>query len=210
MRHHSVRRERSDRMAEDLLANPHMDPDGLARFQSAVASSRCYLEYGSGGSTIYANTIARVPAIITVESDRAWAQRVAAALDKQASRIFIAHCDIGETGAWGAPTNTDKAHNFWQYMVAPWDLAKKHGQVPDTVLIDGRFRVASFLYSLLASRVGTTILFDDYFDRPEYFVVEEFCALESRHGRMGVFIASPHFSTIELVRKVAQYSSIWA
>lgn len=197
-------------MSDDLPLHPHMDADGLARFHSAVAASRCYLEYGSGGSTIHANTVARVPAIITVESDREWAQRVAGALDKQASRVFIAHCDIGETGEWGAPKNTRKAHNFWQYIVAPWDLAKKHGQFPDTVLIDGRFRVACFLYSLLASRVGTTILFDDYFDRPEYFVVEEFCPLESRHGRMGVFISAPHYSTVELVRKIAQYSQIWA
>lgn len=197
-------------MSEDLPLHPHMDADGLARFQSAVATSRCYLEYGSGGSTIHANKVAKVPAIITVESDRDWAQKVAAALDQQSSRILITHCDIGETGDWGTPLNTDKVHNFWQYMVAPWDLARKHGQVPDTVLIDGRFRVACFLYSLLASRVGTTILFDDYFDRPEYFLVEEFCPLESRHGRMGVFTSAPHYSTVDLVRKIAQYSVIWA
>ena len=47
------------------------------------------------------------------------------------------------------------------------------GFSPDVVLIDGRFRVACFLYALIHTKPGTVIIFDDYADRPEYHVVEE-------------------------------------
>jgi len=74
------------------------------------------------------------------------------------------------------------------------------------VSVDGRFRVASFLFSLLSARTGTTILFDDYMDRPNYFVVEEFCKLKEARGRMGVFTTSNQYSVTALCEKVAQYS----
>jgi hypothetical protein len=66
------------------------------------------------------------------------------------------------------------------------------------------------LYSLLCARVGATILFDDYFDRPHYFIVEKFCKLNSRSGRMGKFIVVHNFNHEEITAKIAQYSIDWA
>jgi len=187
---------------------PHMDDEGFACFQAVLADSACYLEYGSGGSTVYANNVAGIKAIVSVESDRKWAEAVAGSLNKTSAKVLITHCDIGEVGAWGAPTDARHMGRFWRYMAAPWDVARQHGLIPDTVLVDGRFRVASFLFSLLSARVGTTILFDDYLDRPEYFVVEEFCRLKSRHGRLGLFEVVHDYATVDIVRRIAQYSVI--
>jgi hypothetical protein len=92
------------------------------------------------------------------------------------------------------------------YMAQPWRLAKHHNLVPDTVLIDGRFRVASFLFSLLSARIGTTILFDDYVDRPVYFVVEQSCPLTSLCERMGLFHAAKNFSITEICENIAKYA----
>lgn len=200
--------ETSTALANEVPSTPHMDAEGLACFQSVIAQSACYLEYGSGGSTVHANKAAGVKAILSVESDRRWAEAVAGTLDKTGTKVFITHCDIGEVGAWGTPTNARYMDRFWRYMTAPWDVARQHGLIPDTVLIDGRFRVASFLFSLISARVGTTILFDDYLDRSEYFVVEEFCRLKSRHGRMGLFEAAHGYATVDIVRRIAQYSVI--
>lgn len=194
--------------ANKVPSLPHMDEEGLACFQSVIAKSECYLEYGSGGSTVHANNVAGVKAIVSVESDRRWAEAVAGALDKTGAKVLITHCDIGEVGAWGMPTNPRHMDRIWRYMAVPWDVARQHGLIPDTVLVDGRFRVASFLFSLLSARVGTTILFDDYFDRPEYFVAEEFCRLRSRHGRMGLFEAAHDYTTVDIVRRIAQYSVV--
>ena len=195
-------------MPDALPPSPHMDEEGLACFKRVLATSKCYLEYGSGGSTVYANNIAELDFILSVESDPKWAQAVANSLVKGRSKTLLAHCDIGEVGDWGSPTDRQRMDGFWRYMVAPWEIAKQHNLIPDAILIDGRFRVACFLFSLLSSRTGTTILFDDYLDRPQYFVVEEFCRLESKHGRMGLFISSHNYSTVDITKKIAQYSVI--
>jgi hypothetical protein len=44
---------------------------------------------------------------------------------------------------------------------------------PELILIDGRFRVGSFLTSYQRAIPGTIILFDDYYSRPEYHFVEK-------------------------------------
>jgi hypothetical protein len=193
--------------AADLV--PWMDAQGLQCFQAALAHSQCYLEYGCGGSTVYACNTARVKTVISIESSRDWVDKLRALLAGTPSTLLLAHCDIGEVGDWGVPKSKDRVNDFWRYMVAPWQLARQHHHQPDTVLVDGRFRVASFLFSLLSARVGTTILFDDYLDRPEYFVVEQFCRLQEAHGRMGVFTAGPGYSTVDLCACIAEYSLNW-
>lgn len=197
-------------MPPTIGSRPTMDEGGFACFEASLKQSHCYLEYGAGSSTIYACNIAKIKTIISVESDPAWADEVRRHLAGTTSNLHLQHCDIGPVGAWGTPVNRDRAQDFWQYMVAPWMIAGQIGVHPDTILIDGRFRVATFLYSLLCARVGTRILFDDYFDRPPYFVAEEFCKLSERHERMAVFVATKTYSIAGIAAKIAQYSVIWA
>jgi hypothetical protein len=198
--------ETSPQSSAVIQPAPHMDGEGLACFKEALASSRCYLEYGAGGSTVYAATVAKIPSIISVESDGAWKAKVWESIKDSQSRVHIEHWDIGEVGDWGSPKTSDKIGNYWGYMARPWHIAKTQTLVPDTVLVDGRFRVASFLFSLLKARIGTTILFDDYLDRPGYFPVEEFCPLAAKHGRMGVFSVSRNFAVADICEKIARYS----
>lgn len=188
-------------------AHPHMDNEGLRCFESTLATSKCYLEYGCGGSTLYACQIAKVPCVIAVDSDKSWISRVQENLGNSGStELYIQYCDIGVVGNWGKAKTRDRIDTFWQYMCMPWDLAQEKRLVPDTVLIDGRFRVASFLYTLIAAEEGVKVLFDDYFDRPHYFVVERFCKPTERRGRMAVFSVCKHFNLTELVSRIAEYS----
>ena len=60
--------------------------------------------------------------------------------------------------------------------------------MPDTVLIDGRFRVCCFLTSLKYANENTKIIFDDYNNRPYYHVVEKFIKKEQTCGRQTLFI----------------------
>ena len=197
-------------MSEIVSSRPVMDDGGFECFKERLAGSTCYLEYGCGGSTVYACNEAKLATVISVESDRDWAKNVRDSLSGSQSTLRLEWCDIGEVGDWGTPKNRNKLDNFWKYMATPWIIAKTNSWVPDTVLIDGRFRVACFLYSLISARLGTTILFDDYFDRPHYFVVEEFCRISARRGRMGVFSVSHQYSTTDIAARIAQYSVIWA
>jgi hypothetical protein len=95
-------------------------------------------------------------------------------------------------------------------MVAPWQVANKLELIPDAVLIDGRFRVASFLYSLISARVGTILMFDDYLNREKYFIVENFVKLQEKHGRMGVFYVEHDYNLPEIVSTIAEYSTKWS
>lgn len=148
-------------MSALLQLTPHMEPEGLLCFQEFVKGAQCYLEYGSGGSTVHVAKIAQVPAIISVESDKVWIDRVRETIGPTSCKLHLEYCDIGEVGEWGNPKTRDKINDFWRYAAIPWQLANRLNLVPDTVLIDGRFRVASFLMSLVSARVGTRILFDE-------------------------------------------------
>lgn len=195
-------------MSNSLGSTPFLDEDGLRCFKEVVAESRCYLEYGCGGSTIYCANVARVPTIISVESDEAWIANVREAIGASDVNIVLEHCDIGAVREWGKPKTPEKINDYWMYMSKPWHAARTLDCTVDTILVDGRFRVASFLFSLLSAPVGATILFDDYFDRPKYFIAESFCAIRERRGRMGVFSVTKDFAVPELCEKIAQYSIV--
>jgi len=124
------------------------------------------------------------------------------------NQLIIQDCDIGEVIEWGTPKSDEKIRDFWNYMATPWRIVKKNKYIPDTILIDGRFRVASFLISLLSARQDAIILFDDYSIRPEYFVVEEFCKIIDKREYMVAFSVSHNYDISVICEKIAQYSVI--
>lgn len=192
-----------------VSSTPTFDPEGLKHFDECMKRTRCYLEYGCGGSTLYAAN-AKVQTIISVDTDQAWVNAVKAALTSTQTQLIIEYCDVGEVAEWGTPKNRNKAENFWRYIVLPWQNCRNTQLHPDMVLIDGRFRVAAFLYSLLSARVGTPILFDDYFDRPHYHIVESFSDVQERHGRMAAFSAGKQFSVPLICETILKYSMHWS
>jgi hypothetical protein len=196
---------------EFIISSPQMDQIGLAHFYKTVGNSKCYLEYGCGGSTVWAANIAKVSTIVSVDTDLAYIEKVRSTIDiNNKSRLLLEFCNFGEVGDWGLPKSTKNYADFYKYSTRPWEICKMNRLVPDTILIDGRFRVACFLYTLLTARVGTQIMFDDYFDRPGYFIVEQFCRLDERKGRMGIFYSSNNFNNADLVAAYAKYSLNWA
>jgi hypothetical protein len=189
-----------------------MDSEGLSFFRQSLNSADCYLEFGCGGSTVYACNEAKVRTVISVDTDPMWVEHVKKECPSERSArqdettLHLLHVDLGPVENWGTPKDNNRARDFWKYSTSPWEMAARENAVPDVVLIDGRFRVACFLYSLLAARKGTLIIFDDYLDRPEYFVAEKYCQLEGKAGRMGFFFVSKNFDTVSLVADYAKYS----
>ena len=175
-----------------IKPEPALEAEGIDLFKTLLKNSQCYLEYGCGGSTVYACNVALVKSVISVDTDEKWIKAVLASVDRKISKVEVVFCDLGEVENWGFPKSEEKVHDFWKYMVSPWEVSKKLDLSPDVILIDGRFRVASFLYSLINAQAGTIILFDDYSLRPHYFVVEEFCGLNQLCGRMGLFWLRTH------------------
>src|SRR5690606_18161609 len=62
---------------------------------------------------------------------------------------------------------------------------------PDVILIDGRFRAATFIAAYLRIKKPTIVLFDDYKDRQSYHAVERVEKPYALHGRMAEFHIEP-------------------
>ena len=155
-----------------------------------IAKARVVLEYGSGGSTWVA---AEMPGkfVLSVESDREWAIALQQDLDAAAlpSPAIVRHVDIGPTGSWGRPVDSQNWTLFYRYSLAVWDAPWfRH---PDLVFIDGRFRPACFAATCLRITRPVTVLFDDYVDREVYHAVERFAAPVETVGRMARFDLTP-------------------
>ena len=164
-----------------------MPPTETAALKKVIDNAKIILEYGSGGSTIYGGK-SNAEAIITTENDRNFLHSVIEEYDKNGPTLIPVYVYVGETKMWGYPINQDFKHMWSEYPVAPWKMAREKRLNPDTIIIDGRFRVACFLYSIGHSKPGTTIFWDDYVNRKSYHVVEEICKPQKIHGRAAVFI----------------------
>lgn len=177
-------------------------PPAEAQFlsDSYAKGSNHIIEYGTGGSTVLAlrnksNTV------IGVDTDKNWLD----AVDREISRMpvhgkfYPLHIDLGPTGPWGYPTQQDlrTVKNYPKYALEPWSEAMKSSLIPNLVLIDGRFRVACLIASLLLCQSDTIVMFDDYTDRPPYQVVEKVIKPADIIGRMAVFHLTPR-QTMEL------------
>ena len=152
-------------------------------FKDVLKTSKIFGEYGCGSSTewVLKNTNAN---ILSVDSSRNWVDKISSGNAAYNKRIKLKHIDLGEVENWGRPISYEKSYNFINYFNWIWN----QDILPDTVLIDGRFRVCCFLTSLKYANENTKIIFDDYNNRPYYHVVEKFIKKEQTFGRQALFI----------------------
>lgn len=158
-----------------------------AHILASYTKGRRILEYGSGGSTVLAAKAGCH--VIAVESDKAWAEKLAASLPPLSSSALVHYVDIGRTGPWGMPRNDKHFARFHQYALSVWDRPDL-GE-PDLVLIDGRFRSACLVAVMLRAKRPTTVLFAEYAARGYYHRVEKLARKEEMIGRMARFTVTP-------------------
>ncbi|MGL4312020.1 MAG: hypothetical protein ACRCSU_16190, partial [Paracoccaceae bacterium] len=177
------------------------EPEALVR--DTYASAKCVLEYGSGGSTFLA-LHSGVEFVMSVESDKAWAGNISKSLGRvhDKARYRVHHADIGPTGEWGFPTDATGFQRYPLYALGVFD--QPWFRQPEVVLIDGRFRTACFLATMLRTTAPVTVLFDDYHDRPHYHWIEEFAAPVARAGRMARFQLSPRALPADRLSRIVE------
>jgi hypothetical protein len=194
----------------DVPTEPHFDPESTAYFREQLAKARNYLEYGSGGSTVLANQM--VTNLVSVDSDANFLGDVQRKLEEHDRRAItkLIHVNIGLTEHWGMPVFTKptrrRLRRWAEYAKAPWRYFRAIGQQPDLILVDGRFRVACVLESLLSLSPlsETQILLDDYVGRSYYEMVEEFADIELA-GRMAILRPRKLLDRIQVRRLARQY-----
>lgn len=136
--------------------------------QLKIASS--YFEFGCGGSSVWG--IAHGLEVNGVETDLSWINSLRPMLG---SRFLVKHIDVGVTGDWGMPLTKDMILNYPSYS----DAIQEFSTPFDLILIDGRFRVASLLSSVLhcinmRSIDKSRIFFHDFWNREQYHCVLDF------------------------------------
>ncbi|SDB18602.1 class I SAM-dependent methyltransferase [Belnapia rosea] len=147
---------------------PAMSQAEQALLCAAAAGRQAGLEFGCGGSTglLLAAGLGR---LLSVDSDRAWLDRVAVepanAEAMAAGRLRLMHVDIGPTAAWGWPTDPACLPRWPAYWRDPWEAVA--GPV-DLVLVDGRFRIACALFGLPRLAPGALLLVHDFWSRAAY------------------------------------------
>lgn len=166
-----------------------------------LKKSKNYLEFGSGYSTLLAAKLG-VKNITTVETDSQYLNQISSMLDRSRSNINLIHADIGPTGEWGNPLNFEHKEKWINYAISIKQVLD-----PDLILIDGRFRVATFATMCLLFS-DTRILFDDFIDRTHYHEIVSTFTIQKTFGRIAIFQIPKKISSqkkMELVRLRERY-----
>lgn len=163
----------------------------LALFKSFLGCSQRYLEFGAGGSTCLAASMGK--AIISIDSSDEWLANVRAqcALLPGSSQPKLIKVDIGPTGDWGAPIDPMTRDKWPSYYNSVWN--EPDSTECDLYLIDGRFRVACFMSTVLSCKPSTIVLVHDFSSRPHYHVIKEVSREVARCEDLSAFQISGDF-----------------
>jgi len=176
----------------EIPSEPFMPKPVADRLVELMLQANCYLEYGTGGTTVKAVNL-EIPTIFAVESDALWLEAIRYKIGQfvSTSECHLIQVEIGPTGEWGYPTSEAHWRSYQRYALDVWGGCQVKNVAPDLILIDGRFRVACFLASILFGKPGCRILIDDYLTRPHYADVEQFVVPARIIDRAAEFII-PH------------------
>lgn len=165
-----------------------MSDDELMLYSSAINGKQSAIEYGVGGSTIHLAN-AGIGRIVSVDSDPDWVQRMS---EHGLLRPYVAsgalsiyHVDIGPTALWGYPRDRSRIADWPNYWWEPW--RRVESETVDLVCIDGRFRVACALISILQGNQNMTIVIHDFWNRSGYHPLLKYLNFACRVETLGVF-----------------------
>jgi hypothetical protein len=153
-----------------------------------------YLEFGAGGSTIFA--LERCATVTSVDSHPDWLKAVRDAAGAGSSRLTTIQADIGEVKEWGYPVDESEPGIFSRYFHAA-DYSLNDA---DLILVDGRFRVACFAHVVAMGFKGP-IMFHDYRDRPWFHDVEQIAKPVISADTLSVFLPTHREAAADLLKK---------
>jgi len=161
----------------EVGSEPFMPPLEKEAFMQFANDANNILEYGGGGSTIWANRKGKLGTC--VENNREWISAIEDSVAKSGfpESLTMLYANIGLTGSYGMPILGNFTLGLSKkgliYVALPFMGAKQNKQF-DLVFIDGRWRVSCALYSALMLSSEVTILLDDYEDNRRYEIISEF------------------------------------
>jgi len=188
---------------------PYMTNNEIQLFRKYLQKSDNYIEFGAGGSTLYA-TQNNVKNIYSIETDLEWINKlknydlIKNKLEKK--ELTIKYLDLECTWwkhvTWATSSEECSKNNWPLYS----KLADECHFTPDLILIDGRFRISSALESIKLMTDDTYLLFHDYIDfRKQYYVIEEFFDKVEKIEKLQVFKKKKYINKNELDKIIEKY-----
>ena len=161
-------------------------------FNKHLAEASGFVEFGAGGSTFAAAELGKI--FVSIESDADFHTLIRNAIEAKgqfnAEEMTFLQRSIGETRGWGKPylvgaPSSSRQESFRRFSDFPEDQMASLGSNP-LVLVDGRFRLACALKSIIPTLIEANgkIIVDDYRGRKFYHDVENFAEITERSGRM--------------------------
>lgn len=176
---------------------------------SQIKNTKNYLEFGAGGSTFLALKETKAKKITSVESDEKWIEHLKnwkEITDNINNRLKFIHVNIGKTGDWGVPIEDNKKHLFSNYSSAPFEQSSNY----DVGFVDGRFRVACALKTILNCDKSCKILMHDFTNRPQYHCILQFLDIVDTVETMALFKIKDNYDKIKLSEMVEKYNYIYS
>lgn len=190
---------------------PSIDKPAFDRFYQLLKRANIFNEWGGGGST---RTALKLNASgVTVENDPFYAKELQKLYQQErvshtSAQRTISYVNTGLTGTYGNPllrmATPGRLKKWYNYVDVPHQ--SECFRFADLYLIDGRFRRACFLNlvrHLTAHDKTAIVLFDDYYKRSHYHMVESYIEATHRWGSMAEFQicrsalkATPHHDAI--------------
>jgi len=134
--------------------------------------------------------------VISVEGSRDWYRHMTRAFTFS-NTTHLRYVDIGRTKAFSWPTNISAGDEYIHYLCA--------SPPQDVILVDGRWRVACALASLLCLPQGATLLVHD-FSRRAYQVLLRFYELTGNADTLAVLQPRSNVTMSALQQALIRYS----
>ena len=160
---------------------PFMPPEEKKAFMHFAQRAENILEYGGGGSTVWANQSGKRGTC--VENNKVWIGVIQEVIENfgNPNNLTLIYANTGITGSYGMPMFGNYTPGLVEkgltYVTIPFSGVRQATQY-DLVLVDGRWRVSCCLYSALMIPKDVPILLDDYEDNRGYEILPEFFEIQ--------------------------------
>lgn len=181
--------------------HPFMPAKEMEFIEGEYLKASVILEFGAGGSTLFA--LKNNKRIISVESDKKFFDYLSSHAKSNHSmgdsRVLLAKTGI--TGRYGVPIffpfSTKISEKGLSYVLTGY--SQFNNCSPDLIFVDGRWRVACCLYSLISSFGSSRLLLDDYEDNRSYKSIIEKYFEVLNFGRVACLTPKSGINAVHLV-----------
>jgi hypothetical protein len=175
-------------LPKEIKCEPHFINEELTAFLSLLTNDTIFFETGSGCSSIIAKYYAKKT--YAVEGCKKYYE---IGVQNGLKDILIFKNLKPDDPTWSYPGNKSNLNDWKNYF-----QSYKKEYNADVILIDGRFKLATALDIFDKIRDDTIILLHEYYNRPFYFVIEEYYNYVYHWGSLYSFVKKKNIKQIPL------------